>query len=272
MSTLPSAFRPLNASSSSQRTRALDIGAGIGRVTADVLLHLVTDVVLVEPVEDFVKEALARARASAEDPSTSSKISWPGLAEQTKSVTILQDTLQNFHPLAPHRAEFHDRIGYQPLRPIDDIGMGFDVIWCQWCLGYMTNPDLITFLKRSHDSLNAHSRSLIVIKENICSDAADGSAQEIFETEDSSLTRCVHLYMELMPSTLKLIPPRSDKTWKQLFKLAGLRLVKERVQEGLPTGLYVVKMCVIVVIRNLAIKSSNSCKGMLYDSTKKKYN
>ncbi len=200
LSTVPSAFQPLNSSSSSQRTRALDVGAGIGRVTADVLLHLVTDVVLVEPVEDFVKEALARARASAEDLSSGFKVSWPGLAEQTKSVTILQDTLQNFHPLAPHRAHFHDRIGYQPPRPTDDIGKGFDVIWCQWCLMYMTNPDLIAFLKRSHESLDRHPRSLIVVKENICSDAADGSAREVFEEGDSSLTRCERWFIEFMPT------------------------------------------------------------------------
>ena len=30
--------------------------------------------------------------------------------------------------------------------------------------------------------------------------------------------------------------------WKKAFELAGLRLVREQVQEGLPEGLYVVKM------------------------------
>jgi len=45
LSAVPSALRPLDPFSSSQRTRAVDVGAGIGRVTADVLLHLVTNVV-----------------------------------------------------------------------------------------------------------------------------------------------------------------------------------------------------------------------------------
>jgi len=188
---VPSAFRPLDATQSASRTRALDVGAGIGRVTADVLLHLVSDVTLVEPVEGFVQEALARARASASTPESSSarKVSWPGLADQSKSVTILQETLQNLHPLTPHRARFLDRVGYQPHRPADDIGKGFDVIWCQWCLGHLTNPDLVAFLKRCHESLNDHPRSLIVVKENVCSNAPDGSAQENFDEEDSSLTR-----------------------------------------------------------------------------------
>jgi protein N-terminal methyltransferase len=32
--------------------------------------------------------------------------------------------------------------------------------------------------------------------------------------------------------------------WKKLFESAGLRLVRQQVQEGLPHGLYVVKMSV----------------------------
>ncbi|KAG9226093.1 hypothetical protein CCMSSC00406_0005004 [Pleurotus cornucopiae] len=61
--TVPSALRPLSPPSTpGYRTRALDVGAGIGRVTADVLLPLVSDVVLLEPVDHFVQEALTRGR------------------------------------------------------------------------------------------------------------------------------------------------------------------------------------------------------------------
>lgn len=35
---------------------------------------------------------------------------------------------------------------------------------------------------------------------------------------------------------------RSDKAWKVIFKQAGLRLIQEKVQDGLPEGLFVVKM------------------------------
>jgi hypothetical protein len=37
---------------------------------------------------------------------------------------------------------------------------------------------------------------------------------------------------------------RSDKAWKAIFEKAGLTLVREQVQEGLPEGLYEVKMWV----------------------------
>lgn len=198
LSTVPSAFKSSNPKPNSseldptsrlKRIRALDVGAGIGRVTCDTLLHLVDDVVLLEPVTSFVQEALARGRASL-DPSTPEHLRWRGIADQTKSVTFLQGTLQEFDPLNPHRVQFLDRIGYQPIRPQDDIGMGFDVIWCQWCLGHLSNEDLIKFFKRCKTALRDKEKnnSVIVVKENCCSDV-DGQAAITFDEEDSSLTR-----------------------------------------------------------------------------------
>ncbi|EDR14319.1 uncharacterized protein LACBIDRAFT_182129 [Laccaria bicolor S238N-H82] len=190
LSTVPSSRRSLTSSNPPTRTRALDVGAGIGRVTADVLLYLVSDVVLLEPVDPFVQEALARARSSTINSDLPrGHPSWPGIADQTKS-----------------------------------IGAGFDVIWCQWCLGHLNDRDLVAFFRRSHDALRGKAgKGLIVVKENICQDREDGTGESIFDEQDSSLTR-------------------SDLAWKDIFKQAGLKLVKEKVQEGLPEGLYVVKM------------------------------
>ena len=191
-------MRPLNTPSDSSRTRALDVGAGIGRVTSDVLLHLISDVTVLEPVGIFVEEALSRARASASGTLPPNQGGWRGLADRTKSVTILQGTLQDFHPLRPHHARFLDRVGYQPPRPTDEIGMGFDVIWCQWCLGHLNDADLLAFLKRCYHSLNEHPKSLIMVKENICPDHEDGSPQTVFDDQDSSLTRFL---LNLIPCT-----------------------------------------------------------------------
>ncbi|TEB36364.1 methyltransferase domain-containing protein [Coprinellus micaceus] len=233
LSTVPSAYKPLSAPQHAKRVRALDVGAGVGRVTSDTLLYLVQDVVLLEPVGQFVQEALRRARADA-DPSTTTdgpsppytsedRSYWPGLADRSKSVTILQGTLQEFDPLKPHRVDFLDRLGYQPPRPADDINLGFDVIWCQWCLGHLSDEDLVAFFRRAHASLKKDNpRSLIVVKENVCGDL-DGKANTVFDDQDSSLTR-------------------SDLAWKELFKRAGLKLIREKVQEGLPAELFVVKM------------------------------
>ncbi|KAJ7905564.1 DUF858-domain-containing protein [Mycena olivaceomarginata] len=200
LSTVPSALRPLNPPT--RRTRALDVGAGIGRVTADVLLHLVSDVVLLEPVDNFIQEALARGRASV-SPSPDSK----------HPVTFLRGTLQDFDPARPHDAAILDRVGCAPAQ-FDEAVSGFDVVWCQWCLGHLSDPDLAAFLRRSRAALRDPARSVIV---------ADGSACVVFDEQDSSLTR-------------------SDRAWKNVFDEAGLKLVNEQVQEGLPAGLYVVKM------------------------------
>ncbi|KAJ3779254.1 DUF858-domain-containing protein [Lentinula raphanica] len=242
LSTVPSALKPLKPRAIPQPFRALDVGAGVGRVTSDVLLHLVDNVCLLEPVTPFIQEALKNARKSANAESSSQNgghaVHWPGLAALTKSVTFLQGTLQAFdpaHPLASYHSSssinFLDRIGYRPdpNDPLSDIDSRFDVIWCQWCLGHLDNNDLVAFLKRSHaalrdQELDGHSgRSLIVVKENVCSDAEDGGPRTVFDEQDSSFTR-------------------SDMAWKAVFQEAGLRLVKEQVQEGLPDGLYVVKM------------------------------
>ena len=149
---------------------------------------------LLEPVDSFVQEALARGQASASLAVPGrGQHPWKGIADQTKSVTILQGTLQDFDPMTPHRANFLGRVGYQPKQPIDDIGMGFDVIWCQWCLGHLSDSDLVAFLRRSHAALRdkEKGRSLIVVKENICQDSQDGSPCTVFDEEDSSLTRSV---------------------------------------------------------------------------------
>ncbi|KDQ33519.1 hypothetical protein PLEOSDRAFT_1073749 [Pleurotus ostreatus PC15] len=222
--TIPSALRPLSPlSTPGYRTRALDVGAGIGRVTADVLLPLVSDVVLLEPVDHFVQEALTRGRNSI----SHHKRAWKGIAHKTKSVTILQGTLQSFHPTSPINTpdvKFLDRVGFCPPTGSDsDANSGFDVIWCQWCLGHLNDQDLVAFFQRCHKALRNRDRSLIIVKENLCRDGDDGQGRTSFDEQDSSLTR-------------------SDGAWKSAFESAGLHLIHEKVQGGFEEGLYPVKM------------------------------
>ena len=204
--TVPSAVRPLNVPEdvANKRTRALDVGAGVGRVTADVLLHLFSDVVLVEPVDIFINQALRRGKAS-EDVVNASKaflpvdegteindlevVPWKGIADKTKSVTFIQATLQDFdpaHPAAvPEKAKVLGRVGYAP--PSDDLDSQFDVVWCQWCLGALSDADLVDFFRRAKTALRDPVRGLIVVKENTCSEK--GFPRAVFDESDSSLTR-----------------------------------------------------------------------------------
>jgi protein N-terminal methyltransferase len=157
------------------------VGAGIGRVTADVLLHLISDAVLLEPTEHFIHQALARGE------SNSSFQPWKGIKNKTKSVTFFQGTLQAFDPSHPSQnTKYLARIGFTP--PTDDTDSGFDVIWCQWCLGHLSDVDLVQFFKRCRMALR-NEKSLIVVKENLYRDGDDGEPNYAFDETDSSLTR-----------------------------------------------------------------------------------
>ena len=176
-----------------RRFRALDVGAGIGRVTADTLLPLIHDVVLLEPVESLFQAAVVQGHASAAHaPSKNEsklhlqKRKWKGIADGSKSVTFLQGTLQACDPAHPSQAAtFRARVGHKPISPDDESG--FDVVWCQWCLSYMTDADLISFLKRSQTALR--KGGAIVVKENVCKDGDGGVPDISFDAEDSSVMR-----------------------------------------------------------------------------------
>lgn len=58
---------------------------------------------------------------------------------------------------------------------------------------------------------------MIFVKEN------NAKVGIVIDEEDSSMTR-------------------SDQVWKEMFEKSGLRLLKEEVQKGFPSGLFAVKM------------------------------
>ena len=192
--TVPSTVRPLKPKAFKRRIRAVDVGAGVGRVTADVLLHLVQDVVLVEPVAPFIDEAVRRGTESEQGTLVENKsvARWKGIQSKEKSVTLIQGTLQDFdpsHPLGPSSMKLLRRVGYQPPADEDDIDSKFDVIWCQWCLGHLKDDDLIAFFRRCRAALRDPDESIIIVKENLCSDSDNGDPVTTFDESDSSLTR-----------------------------------------------------------------------------------
>ncbi|KAI9507375.1 AdoMet dependent proline di-methyltransferase-domain-containing protein [Russula earlei] len=245
LSTVPSAVRPLKPPPA-RRFRALDVGAGIGRVTSDTLLPLVSDVVLLEPIESLIQAALSKGRASATEAHSTNesrlplqKRKWKGIADGSKSVTFLQGTLQDCDPANPTRtATLLGRVGYTPPSPDDESG--FDVVWCQWCLIYMKDTDLIAFLKRSQAALRKEGPGVIVVKDNVCQDGEGGVPEILFDEKDSSVTRYFSSFA--LPLEGLKMSSRSDLYWKMIFRNAGLSLLHERVQYGLPKGLYMVKM------------------------------
>ncbi|KAK9471796.1 alpha-N-methyltransferase NTM1 [Dipodascopsis tothii] len=158
---------------------ACDIGAGIGRVTRDVLAKHFATVDLVEPVQSFADQIE------------------PELAAASK-----------LHVLGTIY-----RVGAQSFTP--DAGK-YAVIWCQWCLGHLTDEQLVAFLRRCITGLAP--AGLIFVKENNTSGFEDE-----FDSVDSSVTR-------------------SNKSFQRAFAAAGLTVVHIELQPGLPTGLYPVRM------------------------------
>lgn len=235
--------------------RAVDVGAGVGRVTSDVLLHLVSDVALVEPVESFIDEARSRGKASesgAEFNESGYRVSWKGIADRSKSVTFFKGALQSFDLAAPGTPL--DRVGY--LSP-DDVNAEskFDVIWCQWCLGHLKNDELVHFLERSKKALR-DAKSLIVVKENLCAEPKN-EPTTVFDEQDSTFTRFVR--DPTMPYNIDS-PSRSDLAFKKIFQDAGLVIVREKIQHGLPGGLYPVKMYALALL----FSSSRVLTGIRY--------
>ncbi len=137
----------------------------------------------------FIQEAWRRGSASeSENPIPDRSFArWKGIQSKQKSVTFLQGTLQDFDLSHPQQATTKiGRAGYHPDE--DDLESGFDVIWCQWCLGHLNEVDLVAFFKRCRAALREPEKSIIMVKENLCTDTND-QPTVVFDEDDSSLTR-----------------------------------------------------------------------------------
>ena len=148
-------------------------------MTSDTLLHLVDDVVLVEPVDKLL--TVARQNAP----------SFKGITSGAKSVTMMRGTLQDFDLEQPSAyATMLERFGHKGEE--DDMDSGFDIVWCQWCLMYMSDADLVAFFKRSKKALR-DERSFIIVKENVGHNGVGADGEPVphvqFDEDDSSVAR-----------------------------------------------------------------------------------
>eukprot|EP00967_Tisochrysis_lutea_P150539 scaffold291425_cov41-Tisochrysis_lutea.AAC.1 len=98
---------------SSKPKRGLDVGAGIGRVTGGLLIELCEHVDLLEECVPFVEQARVQ------------------LAHAGDRVNFLCMKMQDFAP---------------------EAGL-YDLIWIQWCLGSLSDADVVAFLQRCRKGL-----------------------------------------------------------------------------------------------------------------------
>ncbi|OHE98722.1 hypothetical protein CORC01_05988 [Colletotrichum orchidophilum] len=155
-------------------SRALEGGAGIGRITEGFLLDVAEQVDIVEPIAKFTA----------------------ALQEKSGVGSIFN-------------------IGLEEWTPLD--GTAYDLVWNQWCLGHLTDDQLVAYLRRCK-AVVAPNDGLIIVKENLSTSGVD-----LFDDVDSSVTRV-------------------DDKFRALFEQAGLHLVKTELQHGFPKDLFPVRM------------------------------
>jgi protein N-terminal methyltransferase len=77
-------------------------------------------------------------------------------------------------------------IGLEEWRPADDAT--YDLMWNQWCVGHLTDQQLVEYLERCKGVLrrdeDGKTTGVIVLKENLSSSGSD-----LFDKQDSSVTR-----------------------------------------------------------------------------------
>lgn len=92
-------------------------------------------------------------------------------------------------------------------------GKKYDLIWNQWCVGHLTDAQLTDYLRRAATALA--DSGIIVLKENVSTDI---NGKDYFDATDNAVTR-------------------AEGKFRQIFKQAGLKLVKSEEQLGFPKQL-----------------------------------
>ncbi|RMZ75846.1 hypothetical protein DV737_g5079, partial [Chaetothyriales sp. CBS 132003] len=162
-----------------------DCGAGIGRITTNFLVSVAQHVHVVEPIAKFTDHLKASHGElfQGDDPVISKVVN----------------------------------VGLDSWTP--DPEVRYDVIWNQWCLGYLTDIALTAYLRRLGPSLA--DGGIIVVKENISTQVF---GEDIYDDVDSAVTR-------------------SDAKFRNIFEAASLKILKTELQRGMANlRLFPIKM------------------------------
>lgn len=149
---------------------AVDCGAGVGRITEGFLSHVCEVVDVVEPVAKFTEVV------------RNSFLKKDGIVGDIYTVG-----LENWYPEKK-----------------------YDLIWTQWCVGHLTDAQLLEYVKRCRAALT--ETGIMVVKEN---QSTDINGEDMFDEVDSSVTR-------------------TDEKFKKIFKEAGMTVFLSEIQTGFP--------------------------------------
>ena len=188
-------------------TRVIDIGAGIGRITKELLLPLYNYVDLLEYSPRLINSVEGYIANKSD----------------YERVTCFCQGMQEWNPPSSH----------------------YDVIWIQWCIGHLHDIDFIDFVQKCIKALKPNG--FVVIKDNFCGSSTFGTYTEddkndgdnedqsevseneieeddfIIDKEDSSLTRSLRYVLALI-------------------YFGGGEVIKRTRQMDFPTDLYPIHM------------------------------
>jgi protein N-terminal methyltransferase len=148
-----------------------------------------------------------------------------GIAEQVDVIEPIARFTANLQNTPGVRSIFN--MGLEDWQPTE--GTQYDLVWIQWCVGHLTDEQLVAFLKRCKATLNPDG-GVIVVKENNSTEDADE-----FDDVDSSVTRCADASFSAK-ATAANRDSRTDRSLRRIFEEAGLRLLQVQLQRGLNPG------------------------------------
>ncbi|KIW16714.1 hypothetical protein PV08_03903 [Exophiala spinifera] len=180
--------------------RGLETGAGIGRVTFNLLSTLCEQIDIIEPIEKFTDVLTAPDSTLVRSGQLRRVYNVP-LQEWTAATTPSWQSALNVQADAD-----------MDLSATSSQGR-YDLIWNQWCLSHLSSEALVRYFASLIPLLAPDG--WIIAKENLSTDAF---GKDIYYEEDSSVTR-------------------SDQNWRAAFEKAGLHIVKTQLQTGFPKEL-----------------------------------
>jgi protein N-terminal methyltransferase len=129
--------------------RALDCGAGVGRVTSGVLLRVAEHVHLVEVSEHLLREARTK------------------LSESAARIEFEQASLREFAPPPG----------------------SYNLVWAQWVLGHLTDTDVVGLLARCRTALRAGGVVVVKDNTALPSECDQGEGSYLLDTENAAVIR-----------------------------------------------------------------------------------
>ncbi|KEF60351.1 uncharacterized protein A1O9_01911 [Exophiala aquamarina CBS 119918] len=147
-------------------SHALEAGAGIGRVTLQLLAPLCAKIDIIEPIQRFTDILTAPTSLLVKD----------GQLERVWNVPLQEWSADS---IPAYTSSTIARDATEQTAP------KYDLIYNQWCLNHLSQTSLVTYLRALILLLDTPN-GWIIVKENLSTDAFGA---DIFDPIDSSVTR-----------------------------------------------------------------------------------